>query len=286
MSLLPDLNLHTTTNDTNTHGGQKVVGGVGVVVDTTVEHGCGILANTGVDHSLSTWVVLDERGDVMYDTSNADKSAAVLGLVNVVVPLHDRERIDGGTPIKPAALLVDLLLLLLNATLFDLVAAELLEVGGEAKLLPGPDRPLGWVVLVPLDGVAVVRWELVVEVVVTLAESDESGDQVVTWRVAVVKWLVTEPVSERVDTESSLLDEEDSEDTGVDEATEPVTPAETSDESWEDQTHEDDDLEVVTVLPDDDWVLVQVRNIRATNSLWVLLHEHPAEVGVKKTLAD
>jgi len=66
----------------------------------------------------------------------------------------------------------------------------------------------------------------VVEVVVTFAESDESSDDVIPRAVAVVKWLVAEPMGKRVDAEGGLLDEEDAEDTGVDEATFPVVPEE------------------------------------------------------------
>ncbi len=53
--------------------------------------------------------------------------------------------------------------------------------------------------MVPFDGIAVVRGELVVEVVVTLAQSNQSGEDVVTRAVAVVEGLVAEPVSQGVD---------------------------------------------------------------------------------------
>jgi hypothetical protein len=92
--------------------------------------------------------------------------------------------------------------------------------------------------------------------------------------------------SKGVDTESGLLDEEDAENAGVDKASEPVTPTKTSDKSRENETHEEDDLEVVLVLPHDNGVVVEVRDVGATNALGVLLHEHPAEVRVEKTLPD
>ena len=138
----------------------------------------------------------------------------------------------------------------------------------------------------PLDSVTVVGGELVVEVVVALTESDKGGDDVVPGAVAVVEGLVAEPVGKGVDAEGSLLDEENAEDTGVDEATLPVVPEETSDSRREDQTHEDDDLDVVLVLPNDDGVLVQVGDVGAADALGVLLHDHPAKMAVEKTLAD
>ena len=45
LSPLPDLDLAATAQDTDTHGREQVVGGVGVEVDTTVEDGSGVLAD-------------------------------------------------------------------------------------------------------------------------------------------------------------------------------------------------------------------------------------------------
>lgn len=140
--------------------------------------------------------------------------------------------------------------------------------------------------LMPLDSIAVVRWELVVEVVVALTESNESGDDVIPGRVAVVEGLVTEPVSKRVDAEGGLLDEEDAENARVDESTLPVTPAQASDNAGEANRHKEDDWDVVLVLEDDDGILVQVGNVGAANALGVLLHDHPSQVRVEETLAN
>src|SRR5262249_19244354 len=146
-------------------------------------------------------------------------------------------------PVEAGTLLVELLLHLLNAALLNLVLAELLQVVGQAELLPDPDAPLGRIVLVPLDGVAVIRRELVVEVVVTLAEGDQGGDDVVAGRVSVIEGLVSKPVGERVDAESGLLDEEDAKDAAIDVAAEPVAPEKTAEQGGEDEAHEDDRLE-------------------------------------------
>ena len=124
------------------------------------------------------------------------------------------------------------------------------------------------------------------EVVVALAECDKCSDDVVTRRVAVIEWLVTEPVSQGIDAESGLLDEEDSENASVDETAPPVTPAETGDKRGEDQAHKEDNLEIVLVLPDDDWIFIEVGDVCSANSLRVLLHQHPAKVRVQQALAN
>jgi hypothetical protein len=211
LSALPDLNLASASDDTDPHGGEQVVSTVGMEVDTTVEHGSSVLADAALDQSLTTGVLVDEVGDVMDNTSDSNETTAVLSLLNIVIPLDNGKLVKWYTPVELGALLVNLLLELLDTTLLDLVGAELLEVGGEAELAPQPDGPLGRVVLVPLDGVAVVGGKLVVEVVVALTKGNKGGDDVVPGRVAVIERLVTEPVGKRVDAEGGLLDEEDTE---------------------------------------------------------------------------
>jgi len=46
LCLLPDFDLTATPDDTDSHGRQEVVSSVGVVVDTAVEHGCSVLADS------------------------------------------------------------------------------------------------------------------------------------------------------------------------------------------------------------------------------------------------
>jgi len=77
----------------------------------------------------------------------------------------------------------------------------------------------------PFDGITVVAGELVMEVMVSFAKSDKGSDNVIARRVTVVKWLVSEPMGKRVDTEGCLLHKENPEDAGVDKPTKPITPA-------------------------------------------------------------
>lgn len=127
-----------------------------MVVDTTVEDGSCVLSNTGRDKSLSTRVVLDEVGNIVDNTSNSDESAAILGFGLVIIPVDDWQLLKRNTPVKSLSLLVELLLQLLETALLDLVLLELLQVVGESELLPDPDRPLGGVILMPFDSIAVV----------------------------------------------------------------------------------------------------------------------------------
>jgi hypothetical protein len=77
-------------------------------------------------------------------------------------------------------------------------------VGGETKPGHDGDEPLCGIILVPLDGISVVHWELMVKVVVTLANGDESGDNMISRCVLVIERSFTEIVSERVDAKGGL----------------------------------------------------------------------------------
>ena len=209
LGALPDLDLASSAEHTNAHRRKKVVGSVGVEVDTAVEDcGC-VLADSGRNEGLATGVLVDEVANIVDDTGDGGKLLSVLLAVgDEIVPVDNGELFKGNTPVESSTLLVELLLELLDTALFNLVGAELLEVVGEAELLPDPDVPLGGVVLPPLDGVAVIRGELVVEVVVSFTKGDEGGDDVVTGRVAVIERLLAEPVGKRVDAEGGLLNKE------------------------------------------------------------------------------
>ena len=125
-----------------------------------------------------------------------------------------------------------------------------------------------------------------VEVVIAFAKGDESSNHMVAWGVAIVKRLVPKPVGKGVDAEGGLLDKEDAKDATVDETTEPIAPAKATDEHREDEAHEEYHLKVMTMLPNDDRVLIEVGDVCAANSLGVLLHQHPPKVGIEETFAD
>ena len=163
---------------------------------------------------------------------------------------------------------------------------ELLEIVGKAELLPDPDAPLGGIILVPLNGIAVVGGKLMVEVMVSLTESDNGRQYVVARRITVVEGLLSDPVGERVDAESGLLDEENAEDAGVNETAKPVIPTEAADSRGEDKRHSDNGLQIVLVLPDYNGILVQICDIGAAHLLGVLLENHPANVRVEEALAN
>lgn len=89
-----------------------------------------------------------------------------------------------------------------------------------------------------------------VKVMVALAEGNKSGNDMVSRRFTIVEWLIPYIMGQRIDTECSLLKEEDPENAGVDKSTEPITPTETRNEHGCYKSHEKNDLEVVLTLPE------------------------------------
>jgi len=64
----------------------------------------------------------------------------------------------------------------------------------KAELLAYPDEPLGGIVLIPPDGVTVVHGKLVVEIVVTFANGNESSDKMVFGRMLIIERRVSKPM--------------------------------------------------------------------------------------------
>lgn len=77
-----------------------------MVIDATIEDRSSILANPRVDHGLSTGVTVDERADIVNNTSDKDEGTTVFGLLLIFLEFHDRELLERNTPIKDGALLV------------------------------------------------------------------------------------------------------------------------------------------------------------------------------------
>lgn len=69
-------------------------------------------------------------------------------------------------------------------------------MGSKADLLAGPNKPLGGIILIPLDRIPVVHGKLVVEVVVTFANGDKRSDHMVTRSMLVIKRCFSKPMGE------------------------------------------------------------------------------------------
>ena len=66
------------------------------------------------------------------------------------------------------------------------------------------DKPFGRIILVPSDGVAIVHRELVVEIVIALANCHEGCNDMVARSVFIIKRGFAQPVREGVDAERAL----------------------------------------------------------------------------------
>jgi hypothetical protein len=162
-------------------------------------------------------------------------------------------------------------------TLADFIVREGLELGSETEPGHDGDEPLGRVVLIPLDGITIVHRELVVEVVVTFTNGDKGGDHVVARGMLVIKGRLTKPVGERVDAKGGMVDKDETGHGSVKVATFPVTPAKTRDDGGSYDGDDEENPDVVLVLPLDERVVEQIGDVGDT-WLSARLENHPANV--------
>jgi hypothetical protein len=92
------------------------------------------------------------------------------------------------------------------------------------------------------------------QVVVTFPNCDKGGNDVIPWGVFVVKGSLSEPVSQRVHTESRVVNKQQSSGPSVEKSTSPISPSKSSDESGEEESHTEDQRQIPTMLPSDDLI--------------------------------
>jgi len=133
------------------------------------------------------------------------------------------------------------------------------------------------------------------EVMVTLSESYKRGEHVIARSVLIVEGSVTKPVSERVDTEGRLgtkseskcsywsvkqthvVDKEQTSECRIEVAATPIAPEVTGNDGRDGNTHQEKDPDKPFVLPTDDRVAVEIRDISNTR-LATGLEDHPTDV--------
>ena len=174
-----------------------------MVVHATVESSSRVAPNVLAQQMLATGMLVQEARHIMNEPANEDERS-ILALRLESIPRNNRHLLLVRRPRQALLFGAELLQLHRQLALCDFVLGEDLQVRREPEFLAGGDKPLGRVVLVPLDGVAVVHGELVVEVVVTLADGDEGGDHVVAGSVLVIEGSLAEPMGKGVDTERRL----------------------------------------------------------------------------------
>lgn len=137
-----------------------------MIINTAKERRARVAPDELADKVLAARVLFEELGDVVDEARDEDERP-VLRLLLEGLPSDDGEVVRGGWPLEVVLRAAEALELHGELTLADFVIGEDLEMRSEADAAVGPDEPLSGVVLPPLDSVAVVHRELVVEVVVT-----------------------------------------------------------------------------------------------------------------------
>jgi len=137
-----------------------------MIVDSSEESGGGIFSEAGLDESSSSWVLIDEGGDVVNETGDDDELAS-LASFGEVVPGEDGKIVRRLGPVDLIGLLLKGLHLHGDLSSTDLVIGymrkrdrqemhlakgekskltESLELRSETELVGDEDEPLGRVV--------------------------------------------------------------------------------------------------------------------------------------------
>ena len=117
---------------------------------------------------------------------------------------------------------------------------------------------------------------------VALSDRNECGEDMVAGCMLVVKRGITKPVSQRIDTERRVMNEAQPENASINVATTGVAPEEPGNHSGDDETHEEDERDVMAVLPFDDVVLAQITDV-GNARLSAGLDKHPTDMAPVKT---
>jgi hypothetical protein len=96
--------------------------------------------------------------------------------------------------------------------------------------------------------------------------------------------LFTQPMGKRVDTESGLLDKGESKNACIHQTTLPITPTQASYQHWKQHPEHQNGRSIMPVLPDNNRILVQIRDIRSSLILGILLQDHPHEMRIPNPL--
>jgi hypothetical protein len=130
------------------------------------------------------------------------------------------------------------------------------QVFNKAGFVKEPDAPFGGIELPWFGAVPVIVLEGVMKVVITLAEGEQGHDGAVAGGAASGVRLAPDGVTEGIDEEGHLLDEDDSGNAGKEKGAKrgrPSAPEET-DGGGEREAGEERDEDVMAVLPADEWI--------------------------------
>ncbi|MNL02334.1 hypothetical protein D3C87_1228360 [compost metagenome] len=165
----------------------------------------------------------------------------------------------------------------------------LLRTGSEIPGQPAPgggaDQPLGGVELPPVDAVAVVVLEQVMEVVIPLAEGEEGQDAVVPRTVAIGEGLAAPDVGKGVDEEGGMVGHHHAQHPRQQQHAEQI-PMDQAEQQRDADVGGQGQGQIVPVLEGDHGVVLQIPHIAVVVvDLALVFPQHPADVGVPEAAA-
>eukprot|EP00906_Rhabdomonas_costata_P023741 RCo034155 len=262
---------------------QQVASGLVVVVHLAVERLGGVLARPEVQDGPPPGVGAEFR-DVDDLAVEHNQGLALLHLLRDLPPAPRGQGAGVAAEVNHLLLQVQRLLLHLPAGLADLIVVGADKVPGHAQLVQHRGGPLRGVVLVPLHSIAVVHRELVVEVVVALAQRQDRRDEGVVRAVRGGELLFPNGVRQAVDEERRSVHEEDPGAAGPHKAPEEVPAQQPGHQGGQEHPKPQRQGDVVIVLEGEVLVVVEVGDVHAALQLGILDEHHPPPVGVPEAV--
>jgi hypothetical protein len=152
-----------------------------------------------------------------------------------------------------------------------------LQMRRQANFGAKRDEPFGGIILIPSNGIPIVRRELVMKVVIAFPERDEGGDQMVPRRMPIVERRLSEPMRERVEREDAMMHQAHAHRSRVDVPASPIAPEITRNRGRDGEAHEEDEGHVPPLLPAHDRALAEVAHVGHAGPT-PRLDEHPADM--------
>src|ERR1700674_606907 len=179
---------------------------------------------------------------------------------------------------------------LLASSLFrglDLFGGDPAQVLREPQFRERPDDPLGRIELPWLHPIAIVMLKLMVIVMITFAESEESEEKRIARAALFRIGLAPDGVTGAVDEEGAMLQDDYARHAGDEESAERSLPSvpKKADHRRQDEADHDRDRLDMPVLPADQFVSLEIGYI-IERMVGVQLEKEPTDVGVKEAFRD
>ncbi|KAF7596143.1 hypothetical protein BBP40_003042 [Aspergillus hancockii] len=185
----------------------------------------------------------------MHNTLNNNKLLSLPHTPPKLIPIYNRKLLLN--PLSP----------LPQPRLSNLIIPEPLQIPRQPHNPPNPNNPLRNIILIPLSPIPIIGRKLMMEIMKPLPERNNRRQKMIPRRTVIIKRLLAQIMRERINAERSL----------------------SGHQTRKQPAHAKGSEEVVPVLPDYDWVIVEIGEVDSgffASFVGGLPEENPEDVGL------